>query len=168
MQNRQENLPVSVVFDSASATCFTLNGSLSLLSFVSSSPSAGSDLTSASWGDFDTPSNVSFLVMGADMEVRLLLMTAFASSPSQSPSNTSRGLSSTFSLLHLLTLWRMNFVISCNGKFVWQSPQTSRSFSCSTEIKEWKKIRQEHIQSINFVISSLHQCYKVSNKRQFK
>lgn len=128
---------MSVVFDSASATCFSLNGSLSFSSFMSSSSSSVSTLTLA-WGDLDTPSNDSFLVIGADIEVRLLLMTALDSSPSQSPSNPSRALSSTFSLLHLLTLWRMNMVISCKGKFFWQSPQTRRSFSCSTESKKIK------------------------------
>lgn len=136
----KEFLPVHVVLDSASATCLSRNGNLSLTSLTSSLSSSSSFLTSVSKirGDLFTPSNDSFRVIGADIGVRFELITLLPSSLSQLPSKSSFSFS-TFSLLHLLTLCRINFVMSRNGKLVLHSPQTRRSFSCSTEMKRrWK------------------------------
>lgn len=74
----------------------------------------------------------SFLVIGAEMLVRFELMASDSGSGS-SPSSNSDVSTSTFSLLHRVTLWRMNLIMSCRGKFVWHTPHTRRSFSCSTE-----------------------------------
>lgn len=72
----------------------------------------------------------SFLVIGAEMLVRFELMASDSGSGS-SPSSNSDVSTSTFSLLHRVTLWRMNLIMSCRGKFVWHTPHTRRSFSCS-------------------------------------
>lgn len=77
----------------------------------------------------------SFLVIGAEMLVRFELMASDSGSGS-SPSSNSDVSTSTFSLLHRVTLWRMNLIMSCRGKFVWHTPHTRRSFSCSTENKK--------------------------------
>lgn len=59
----------------------------------------------------------SFLVIGAEMLVRFELMASDSGSGS-SPSSNSDVSTSTFSLLHRVTLWRMNLIMSCRGKFV--------------------------------------------------
>ena len=141
-------LPEYDVFEPTSTT-FNVSGDRSLFSVLTSltsscSPFEHSSLTSVDpedssegRGDVRTdPSMDSFLEIGSEIEVRLAPITA-SSSTSPSPLYDSRKM---FSLLHLLTLWRMNLVISRSGKFVWQFPQIRRSFSCSTEKYEnrWK------------------------------
>lgn len=121
---------------------FNVNGDRSRFSTLTSltsscSPFEHSSLTSVDpedssdgRGDIRTdPSIDSFLEIGSEIEVLLAPITA-SSSTSPSPLKDSRKM---FSLLHLLTLWRMNLVISRSGKFVWQFPQIRRSFSCSRD-----------------------------------